>query len=317
MAVRMQAVKVEINAERRLTFGEYPRPEPAPNEALIRVRAVSLNRGEVRRSFTTAPDGWRPGWDAAGVVERAAANGAGPKVGENVVGILRAGAWAEYAAVPVEQLAVIPEGVTLEQAATLPVAGLTALHALYKGGSLLAKRVLVTGATGGVGDFSIQLARRAGAIVTAHVRRAEQEDFVRKAGAENIALGETLAEAAAPYAPYDLVIESVGGEVLGSALTLLAERGICVNFGTSGDKYSTFNVEDFYFIGGATLYGLILFDELKWHENATLGLTRLMTLIQRGDLSPQISVVAPMKELPEVAQDLLNRKYLGKAVLKW
>lgn len=313
----MQAVRVEVGTERKLTFGEFPLPEPLPNEALVRIQAVSLNRGEVRRSFTTAPDGWRPGWDLAGVVEQAAANSAGPKVGQPVVGMVRAGAWAEYAVVPVDQLAVIPEGVTLEQAATLPVAGLTALHSLYKGGVLLAKSVLVTGATGGVGDFAIQLARRAGAIVTAHIRRADQEAFVRKAGAEHIVVGERLAEAAAPYAPYDLIIESVGGEVLGSALTMLSERGVCVNFGTSGDKISSFNVEDFYFIGGATLYGLILFDELKWHENATLGLTRLMTLIQRGDLSPQITVEASMSELPAVANGLLNRKYLGKAVLRW
>ncbi len=317
MANTMQAVNVEVGTERKLVFGDFPLPETLPNEVLVRVQVVSLNRGEVRRSFSSAPDGWRPGWDLAGVVERAAANGAGPKVGERIVGLMRAGAWAEYAAIPVEQLAVIPEGVTFEQAATLPVAGLTALHALYKGGSLLAKSVMVTGATGGVGDFALQLARRAGAIVTAHIRRPDQEPFVRKAGAENIAVGERLADAASPYAPFDLIIESVGGEILGSAMTMLSERGVCVNFGTSGDKIASFNVEDFYFIGGANLYGLILFDELKWHENATLGLTRLMTLIKRGDLSPQISVEAPMSELPTIAQDLLNRTYLGKAVLKW
>jgi len=108
-----------------------PAPTPDRGEAIIRVRAISLNRGEVRRS-TMAPAGWRPGWDLAGTVERAASDGSGPKVGARVVGFLPEGAWAERVAVPTHALAELPEKVTFSQAATFPVAGLTALHALAR-----------------------------------------------------------------------------------------------------------------------------------------------------------------------------------------
>src|SRR4030095_12295790 len=98
----------------------------------------------------------------------------GPRAGARVVGFLPEGAWAERVAVPTHALAELPEKVTVSQAATLPVAGLTALHALARGGLLLGRRVLVTGATGGVGDFAVQLARLARAPVAARARRAAQ-----------------------------------------------------------------------------------------------------------------------------------------------
>src|SRR5207237_8120600 len=112
------------------------------------------------------------------------------KVGERVVGFLPEGAWAQRVVVPKNALAELPDKVTFSQAATFPVAGLTALHALGKGGPLLGKRVLVTGATGGVGDFAVQLARLAGAHVTASVRRADQIPAVRQPGAHDVGVGD-------------------------------------------------------------------------------------------------------------------------------
>ena len=156
------AVVVDPDAPGRLVLKPVPEPSPDRSEAIVRVCAISLNRGEVRRS-TMAAAGWRPGWDLAGVIERAAADGTGPTVGERVVGFLPEGAWAQRVAVPKNALAELPEKVTFSQAATFPVAGLTALLALGKGGPLLGKRVLITGATGGVGDFAVQLARPSGA----------------------------------------------------------------------------------------------------------------------------------------------------------
>ncbi len=311
----MQAVVVDPDAPGRLVLREFDPPAPLPSEAIVRVHAVSLNRGEVRRAHTSAPAGWRPGWDFAGVVEQEAANGTGPQTGTRVVGLLRAGAWAEQVAAGTDFLAPLPDGVTFAQAATLPVAGLTALHALGKGGSLVGKSVLVTGATGGVGDFAIQLARLSGANVTAHVRRAEQTGFVETAGAHHVAVGEDLAESARSFAPFDLIVESVGGAVLGAALALLAERGVCVSFGTSAGNSVTFDAQDFYFIGGASLYGLILFDELKWVETASAGLARLAKLVESGALKPQIALEDSWNNVADVAQQLLDRRFAGKAVL--
>jgi NADPH:quinone reductase-like Zn-dependent oxidoreductase len=107
-----------------------------------------------------------------GVVERQAADGTGPAAGVRVVGLVRAGAWAELAAVPVDWLAPIPDGVPDAQAATLPTAGMTALRCLELGGLLLGRRVLIAGANGGVGRIAVQLAVASGAQVTALVRDA-------------------------------------------------------------------------------------------------------------------------------------------------
>lgn len=129
-------------------LGEAPEPRPARGEALVAIRAISLNRGELRRLERSEP-GTLTGWDLAGVVLEPAADGSGPSQGARVVGYMNVGAWAERAAVATEQLAELPEGVSFEQASTLPVAGLTALRALEIGGFVLGKRVLVTGASGG------------------------------------------------------------------------------------------------------------------------------------------------------------------------
>src|SRR3989442_15399638 len=124
-----RAVVVDPSVTGRLSIQSVPAPAPERTEAVVRVHAISLNRGEVRRS-TQAPAGWRPGWDLAGVVEKQAENGSGPRVGARIVGLVREGGWAEHVAVQTTWLAELPENVTFAQAATFPVAGLPALHAL-------------------------------------------------------------------------------------------------------------------------------------------------------------------------------------------
>ena len=243
--------------------------------------------------------------------ERAAADGSGPTVGTRVVGLVLEGAWAERVAVPTHALAELPEKVTLSQAATFPVAGLTALHGLEKGGQLLGRRVLVTGATGGVGDFAIQLARLQGAYVTAVVRRADQAATVRELGAHTVVVGEEV-----PSAPkYDLVIESVGGRTLGSALAALERDGVCVTLGVSASAEVTFDTRTFFGAGRTTLYGFYLFTELGTTRPAALGLRRLADLVASGQLSPHISLERPWKDIAQVAQDLIARRFPGKAVL--
>ena len=109
-----RAVVVDPDAPGRLVIRPVAEPTPLPNESLVRVRAISLNRGEVRRSGMAAA-GWRPGWDLAGEVERAAADGSGPRAGARVVGVLLEGAWAERVAVATNALAELPDKVTFSR----------------------------------------------------------------------------------------------------------------------------------------------------------------------------------------------------------
>jgi NADPH2:quinone reductase len=304
-----RAVVVDPEAPGRLVIRSVSEPTPDRGEAIVRVHAISLNRGEVRRSGT-ADAGWRPGWDLAGVVERAAANGSGPRNGTRVVGFLPEGAWAERVAVPTNALAELPDKVTFSQAATFPVAGLTALLALGKGAPLLGHRVLITGATGGVGDFAVQLARLGGAHVTATVRRADQVPAVRQLGAHDVLVGDEIA--ATPK--YDLILDSVGGRTLGTALAALQRGGVCVTLGVSASPEVTFNARDFFVTGRSTLYGFYLFTEFG-NEPASAGLRRLADLVADGQLVPHISLERPWKEIGQVAQDLMARRFPGKAVL--
>ena len=304
-----RAVVVDPEAPGRLVIRPVPDPVPESGEAVVRVRAISLNRGEVRRS-TMAAAGWRPGWDLAGVIERAAANGLGPPAGARAVGLVLEGAWAERVAVPANALAELPDKVTFSQAATFPVAGLTALHALAKGGLLLGKRVLVTGATGGVGDFAVQLARLAGAHVTANARRADQVAALSALGAHEVVVGEEIP----PTPKYDLIVDSVGGRTLGTALCALARAGVCVTLGVSAGSEVTFDARDFFVAGRSVLYGLYLFTEFA-SEPATIGLRRLAELVAAGQLAPRVSVERPWTDIAQVAQDLLDRRFPGKAVL--
>src|SRR6516225_7613965 len=140
---------------------DVPEPRPAANEALVEVRAFSLNRGELRL-FQIRSEGWRPGQDISGVVLQPAADGSGPTTGARVVALTDNAGWAERAAVPAHRIAVLPDSVRFEDAAALPVAGLTALRTLRHGAPLLGKRVLITGAAGGVGHLATQIATRSG-----------------------------------------------------------------------------------------------------------------------------------------------------------
>ncbi len=304
-----RAVVVDPETPGRLVIRPVPDPVPDRGEAIVRVRAISLNRGEVRRS-TMAPAGWRPGWDLAGNVERAASDGSGPKVGARVVGFLPEGAWAERVAAPTHSLAELPDKVTFSQAATFPVAGLTALHALAKNGQILGKRVLVTGATGGVGDFAVQLARLAGAHGPASARRADQAPALRQLGAHDVTVGDDIP----PTPKYDLVIESVGGRTLGTALAALERGGLCVTLGVSAAAEVTFDARAFFVAGRTQLYGFYLFTELGT-EPASVGLRRLADLVAAGQLAPHISLERPWSEIAQVAADLIARKFPGKAVL--
>lgn len=309
-----KGVVVDQSAPGNLRVTEVEAPAPWPDQAVVRVAATSLNRGEVRMA-SMGENGRRIGWDFAGTVERAAANGTGPREGARVVGFLRAGAWAERVAAPTEALAVLPDSVSFAQAATLPVAGLTALYGIEKNGSLLGRKVLVTGGSGGVGHFGIQLARVAGAHVVATVRSEDKAALVRDAGAHEVLIGEDPKHLA-KHGPYDLILDGVGGTLLGAAASHLAVNGICVIYGTTAGSEVTLNAQALYRVGGARLYGLVLFHELRTTP-ASVGLARLAALVAQGSLRPLIEIEASIDRLPEIAQQLTDRKFTGKAVINF
>src|SRR2546421_376116 len=308
----IRAIVVDPEVRGRLALKEVEAPQAGPSEALVQVEASSLNRGEVLGAIQ-AEAGWRPGWDLAGTVIKQAVNGTGPKVGSRVVGSVGMGAWAEQVAVPTNRLAEIPASVTFAQAATLPTAGLTALRALEKGGLLLNKRVLITGSTGGVGLFAHQLARLSGAYVVGTARHARNEALVREAGADEVIVGDDISPARA-YGPYHLIIESLGGKTLESALALLATGATCVTLGWSASPEVTMDVSKFILTGRTTLYGLNMYQELDSRPRSE-DLAWLAQMVARQQLRTPIAVEASWHDIGEVAQRLLQRQFTGKAVL--
>jgi NADPH:quinone reductase len=313
MAQMVRTVVVDPSAPGRLVVKEQELLPPRPDEATVRVTAISLNRGEVRRALTQADAGARPGWDFAGIIERAAADG-GLQAGTRVVGLLPAGAWAERVNVSIRWIAALPDGVGDAPAATLPVAGLTALHGLRQGGLLVGRKVLVDGASGGVGHFACQLAAASGALVWGQLRQAEFRPIVAEACGDRVVLSADLA-AAAPHGPFHLILDSIGGNALAAALTMLAPGGTCVHFGTSQSASATIESNRFFQTGGVRLYGLSLFHELRRFEPAAEGLALLAGLVARGALRPHIAIEAPWGEIASVARKLLDRNFAGKAVL--
>jgi NADPH:quinone reductase-like Zn-dependent oxidoreductase len=288
-------------------MSDVPDPEPTPHEVLLDVRAASLNFLDVSHRDHYLPHGGVPGVDAAGVVIAPAADGSGPPIGSRVVTFAMGGAWAERRAALAADTAVLPDGVELAEAAALPGAGVTALQALRRLGPLLGRRLLVTGASGGVGRFAVQLAALAGAHVVAAVGSA-----ARGAGLTGIGACEVVTDLDDVGEPVAGVIENVGGPLLGQAFALLDEGGIAVSVGQASGRPTTIDFEAERRRGPrgrrveAFVVGLGMGPDLAV----------LLDLVAGGLLDPQIGRRESWLRFADVAQDLRDRRIVGKAVLE-
>lgn len=283
-------------------------PAPAPNEALVEIRAFSLNRGELS-SFARNKEGWVPGQDVAGIVMRQAANGSGPPVGSRVVALMDEFGWAERGAVPAHRMAVLPDNVSFSQAATLPVAGLTALRTLRHGGALIGRRVLITGAAGGVGTLAVQIAARSGAHVTAVVGRPDRGAGLRDLGAAEVVHGIENVQGR-----FALILESGGGTSLAKAIELVEPRGTVVVYGNSSTEPTTLSFANFRGAPNSRVQSFSYFTS-EPEERFAPDLALLVSLVVEGSLKPQIGVEQSWRDLLSVGELLRSRQVGGKAVL--
>ncbi|KUJ67700.1 alcohol dehydrogenase [Streptomyces albus subsp. albus] len=300
----MQRLIPTGDAAHPVAFTEVPQPVPEPDEALVKVEAFAPNRGETFLLERPRP-GLLPGKDIAGLVVQAAADGSGPGIGTRVLGHPAQGGWAEYAAVPTHSLAALPDGIDSVRAAALPLAGITALRLLRTAGSLAGRRVLLTGASGGVGHYVTELAVQAGAELTAVTATPVRGERLAELGAE------VVHEVAAAHGPFDVVLESTGGPDLPVALSKVRPGGTLVWFGQASRTPVTLDFFDL--LGGPERVTIQHFH----YAGAPYGsdLAALVRLVERGRLHPEIGRVADWSETAATLVDLRERRIRGKAVL--
>ncbi|MGW7553820.1 zinc-binding dehydrogenase [Streptomyces rimosus] len=299
----MRALVVDHGEAGPVRFADVDEPVPSSDEALVEVRHIGLNFGELNY-VDQWPAGAVHGHDAAGVVVRAASDGSGPPEGTRVALGMSAHAWAERVAVSPASLGTVPEGVDLADGAALGIAGVTALRVLRKR-SLLARDMLVTGASGGVGHFAVQLAALAGARVTALVGSPDRAAGLRELGADRV-----LTDLAGAECRFDLVLDTVGGPLVAQAWSALAEGGTIHVVGYSSGQDTTFP--------SGALFG---FGEPR--TIATYGdmtptsgeLTDLLGLMAAGRLSAPVGLRGNWLDVDDAVRALFARKVHGKIVL--
>ncbi|TGS19344.1 oxidoreductase [Mesorhizobium sp. M2E.F.Ca.ET.209.01.1.1] len=302
----MLALCISADSSNRLKLAKVDEPNCNANEALVAVHATSLNRGELRL-LGIRPDGWIPGQDIVGIVEGAAVDGSGPAAGTRVAALVDQAGWAERVAVPTDRLAVIPDSVSFASAATLPVAGTTALRTLRHGGDLAGQRVLITGASGAVGRFQIQIARGQGASVTA-VAAARHAEDLRELGAEQVVGSIEQAEGL-----FSLITESVGGESLTHAIERVAPGGTIVMFGSSSGELSPVGFRQF--VPGHEGARLQTFAYYTSGSAIGADIAALLDLVAAGRLETRVAMTVPWTEIGQALDALRQRSFSGKAVL--
>ncbi|SFP64626.1 NADPH:quinone reductase [Mesorhizobium sp. NFR06] len=289
-----------------LRLAEFEEPQPLANEALVSVHATSLNRGELRL-LAIRPDGFIPGQDVVGIVDRAATDGSGPAAGTRVAALVDQAGWAERVAVPTDRLAVLPDEVSCASAATLPVAGTTALRTLRHGGDLAGQQVLITGASGAVGRLQIQIAREQGGFVTA-VAAVRHADDLRTLGAGQVVESIELAEG-----PFSLITESVGGKSLAHAIERVAPGGTIVMFGSSSGELTPIGFRQF--VPGHEGARLQTFAYYASGSAIGADIASLLGLVAAGRLETRVAMTLPWTDIGQALDALRQRSISGKAVL--
>ncbi|MFC7245326.1 NAD(P)-dependent alcohol dehydrogenase [Catellatospora aurea] len=304
-----------------IRHADVPTPAIRPDQVLVRVRACSLNFGDraallgeprlIRLAFgLRRPKAPILGRDVAGTVTEVGAQVTAWQPGDDVFGEVNQRGFAEYVAVPAAHLARKPAEVTFEQAATLPVAATTALQALRLGGVTTGTRLLVNGASGGVGTFAVQLAADLGARVTG-VCSTRNAELVRSLGAEVV--DYTREDFTAADRSYDVILDLAGGHSLGAYRRVLAPGGVYLSSSGAGGR----TLGPIPHLLKVTAAGVVSRQRLRVVANRrdTADLDHLADLIAAGRLTPVIEHVRPLAEAAEAFRAQLADHARGKTVL--
>lgn len=303
----IQALLTSQAAPFGVAFAQIDRPAPEQDEVLVRNKAISINYGETRRASNKKdPEGLLLGWDTAGIVEDVGARVTNVKPGDRVVSRNVLGGWAQYRVAHAQDVAIIPETVSFGEASTLPTAAVTAYLVFQRFGALLGKRVLITGASGGVGRFAIQLAKLGGATVVGSVGSDRYVDELKALGADEIVIG-----AQNVTGRVDRVLESVGGEELFNAFQALDDGGLLQTIGGASGLPTTFPAGSL--LGDRTR--TIIPHRSTEHRYAR-PLAELLQLVAARKIDLGIKWTGDWSQYDEAAELLLNRKLAGKAVLE-
>ena len=264
---------------------DLEQPVPKDNEVLIRVHAASVNPLDWRMKSP------RPGVDVAGQVAAVGATVTQFKPGDAVFGAGR-GTFAEYACAAATKLAPKPEGVSFEQAAALPIAGLTALQGLRDKGNLQpGQKVLINGAAGGIGTFAVQIAKSFGADVTG-VCSTKNIELVRSLGAGRV-IDYTHEDFTLDSQRYDLLLDNVGNRTLSAMKRVLSPNGKCVMAGAPKELWAVFARIFKAFAWSLFFKPKCRFFVAKINPD---DLTTLCGLIEAGKMNPVIDRRYPLTE---------------------
>ena len=306
-----------------LRLAEVDRPEVAANEVLIQVLAAGIDRG-TEHLLTGKPYAMRvmgfgfrkpknkvPGLDVAGRVVAIGSAVTRFAVGDEVYGISR-GSFAEYAVAVEDKVSLKPTNLTFEQAAVVPVSGLTALQALRDAGRVEAgQRVLVIGASGGVGSYAVQVAKTFGAEVTG-VSSAAKTDLVRSLGADHV-IDYSTQDFADGTNTYDLIIDTGGNSTIARLRRALTPRGTLVIVGGEKAGKLTGMGRQLRALAISPFVGQRLTMQVP-KENFR-DLDALTAMIEAGSVTPSIDRTYPLDDTADAVRHLVAGKVRGKVAI--